>query len=53
MTNTHVLDVEGQAGDFTVSLRQEPRYVAVDRCIDCGRCADACPIERPTNINRA
>jgi len=47
MTNTHVLDVEGQAGDFTVSLRQEPRYVAVDRCIDCGRCADACPIELP------
>ena len=47
LTNTHVIGVVGQAGSFTVSLRQEPRYVDVDRCIDCGRCAEVCPIERP------
>jgi heterodisulfide reductase subunit A len=47
LTDTHVIGVEGQAGDFTVSLRQEPRYVDVDRCIDCGRCAEVCPIELP------
>ncbi len=46
-TNTHVVSVEGQAGDFTVSLRQEPRYVDAARCIDCGRCAEVCPIELP------
>jgi heterodisulfide reductase subunit A len=47
LTNTHVVDVEGQAGDFTVSLRQEPRYVDSERCIDCGRCAKICPVELP------
>ncbi|MGB3714546.1 MAG: FAD-dependent oxidoreductase [Candidatus Promineifilaceae bacterium] len=47
LTNTRVLDVEGQAGNFTVSLRQEPRYVDADRCINCGRCAQVCPIELP------
>ena len=47
LTNTHVLDVQGQAGDFTVSLRQEPRYVDVDRCIGCGKCAEICPVELP------
>ncbi len=46
MTDTHVIDVAGQAGDFTVSLRQEPRYVDVGRCINCGRCAEVCPVER-------
>ena len=46
-TNTHVVDVQGQAGDFTVSLRQEPRYVNVDRCINCDNCAQVCPIELP------
>lgn len=47
MTNTHVVDVEGQAGDFTVSLRQEPRYVDPSRCIGCGYCAQVCPVELP------
>ena len=47
LTNTRILHVEGQAGDFTVSLRQEPRYVDTLRCINCGLCAQVCPIELP------
>jgi heterodisulfide reductase subunit A2 len=47
LTNTRVVDVAGQAGDFTVSLRQEPRYVDASRCIDCGYCAQACPVTLP------
>ena len=45
LTNTHVADVEGQAGDFTVSLRVEPAYVDPQRCINCGYCEEACPKE--------
>jgi heterodisulfide reductase subunit A len=52
LTDTHVIDVEGQAGDFTVSLRQEPRYVDVNRCINCGYCSQACPIELPNEYQR-
>ena len=52
LTNTHVIDVEGQAGDFTVSLRQEPRYVDAERCIDCGRCADVCPTDLPDDYQQ-
>ncbi|MFL7891553.1 MAG: FAD-dependent oxidoreductase [Anaerolineales bacterium] len=47
LTNTNILEVEGQAGDFTVSLRQEPRYVDIDRCTSCGKCAEICPVELP------
>ncbi len=47
LTNTRVIDVEGQAGDFTVSLRQEPRYVDQTRCINCDYCAQVCPVEFP------
>ncbi len=48
-TNTHVVDIAGQAGDFTISLRQEPRYVQIDRCINCDNCAQVCPIELPNS----
>jgi len=47
LTNTKVVDVGGQAGDFTVSLRQEPRYVDVDRCINCDHCSQVCPVQLP------
>jgi len=47
LTNAHVVDVVGQAGDFTISLRQEPRYVDVARCINCGHCAEVCPVDLP------
>jgi heterodisulfide reductase subunit A len=47
LTNTQVVEVAGQAGDFTVSLRQEPRYVDIRRCINCDFCTQACPVEKP------
>ncbi len=47
LTNTRVTDVGGQAGDFTVSLRQEPRYINPRLCINCGYCAEVCPVELP------
>ncbi len=52
LTNTHVIDVEGQAGDFTVSLRQEPRYVDPARCINCGYCSEVCPVELPDSYQQ-
>lgn len=50
MTNTQIITSEGQAGDFTVHLRQEPRYVTVDRCINCGLCAEVCPVHLPSGF---
>ncbi|MDX1415328.1 MAG: FAD-dependent oxidoreductase, partial [Candidatus Promineifilaceae bacterium] len=52
MTNTHVVDIEGQAGDFTVSLRHEPQYVDPARCINCDYCTQVCPVELPDAYQR-
>ncbi|MGD2156738.1 MAG: FAD-dependent oxidoreductase [Anaerolineales bacterium] len=52
LTNTHMIDVEGQAGDFTVSLKQEPRYVDPERCINCGYCTEVCPQEFPDSYQQ-
>ena len=35
--------VAGQPGDFTVTLRQQPRYVDPDKCTGCGLCEEKCP----------
>jgi heterodisulfide reductase subunit A-like polyferredoxin len=47
LTDTDVLDVAGQAGDFNVTLRRRPRYVDPSKCVGCGDCAQVCPISLP------
>ncbi|HQN76649.1 MAG TPA: CoB--CoM heterodisulfide reductase iron-sulfur subunit A family protein, partial [Methanomassiliicoccales archaeon] len=48
MTLTEVMGVEGEAGNFTVTLRKKPRYVREDRCVGCGLCAEKCPSKVPS-----
>ena len=35
--------IEGDAGNFQVTVRERPRYVDMDKCIACGICAERCP----------
>ncbi len=42
-TLTELMDVQGTRGDFTVRLKQHPRYIDMERCIACGACAEKCP----------
>jgi len=43
LTLSEVKNISGEQGNFEVSLRQNPRYVDVNKCIACGLCADKCP----------
>ena len=43
MTLSEVTSIEGVAGDFTVTVKESPRYVDVDKCIACGACTEKCP----------
>ncbi len=47
MTDTEVVQIEGQAGDFTVTVRHKPRYIDVSKCTGCGECAQVCPVIIP------
>jgi len=44
-TMTDVLSVEGQAGSFTATLRQRPRFIDLEKCTACGECSKVCPID--------
>ena len=41
------LAVEGSAGNFSVSIQSQPRFVDPTLCNACGQCADVCPVELP------
>lgn len=49
-TMTNVIAVDGQAGDFRVTLRHEPRYVDPEGCINCDLCAAVCPVVLPSGF---
>ena len=52
MTMTELDRVEGELGNFTAHLRQHPRYVDVEKCIACGKCAESCPRETSDEFNQ-
>ena len=43
MTLSEVTQVSGSEGNFTVSVKEHPRYVDMSKCIACGECAAKCP----------
>jgi heterodisulfide reductase subunit A len=45
LTNADIMDVEGEAGDFTVTVKVRPRYVNAEKCTGCGVCAEHCLVE--------
>jgi heterodisulfide reductase subunit A len=44
--------VDGQDGEFTVSVVQKPRYVNADICTGCRLCEYECPITVPSMFDR-
>ena len=44
MTLSTVEKVEGEVGNFTVTINKKARYVSLIDCIGCGMCYDPCPV---------
>ena len=44
--------VEGEKGDFTVTLTKKPRYIIEDKCTGCTTCMEYCPVEYPDQFNQ-
>jgi len=44
LTLSEVERVEGQPGDFTVTIRKQPRYIDAAKCTGCGACTTECPV---------
>ena len=48
---SEIESISGEPGNFTVRVRQHPRYVDLAKCTGCGDCVDVCPISIPDEFN--
>ena len=46
ITDGEVEQLSGEAGNFVVTIRQEPRYVDQEKCTGCGLCMQNCPVRQ-------
>ncbi len=46
MTNTELVGIKGEAGNFTVTVKKRPRFVDAEKCTGCGACVQHCPVTK-------
>jgi heterodisulfide reductase subunit A-like polyferredoxin len=52
ITMADVEGISGEPGNFKVKIRQNPRYIDLDKCNACGDCNLACPVDLPSEFDR-
>ena len=51
LTLSDVERVEGQAGNFAITVKRRPRFVDESRCTGCGLCTSSCPVTLPSEFD--
>ncbi|MEJ5330177.1 MAG: FAD-dependent oxidoreductase [Desulfobaccales bacterium] len=51
ITQAQVAKVEGEAGNYRLTVTLEPRYIDRAKCNACGACAEACPVSMPSTFD--
>ncbi len=52
LTNTELIDLQGESGHFTAEISQKARFVDLAKCTSCGECAKVCPVEVPNEYDK-
>jgi heterodisulfide reductase subunit A len=52
LTYTEVDSIEGESGNFSVTLTKKPRYIIESKCTGCTTCVEYCPVKYPDQYNQ-
>ncbi|MCP4694908.1 MAG: FAD-dependent oxidoreductase [Desulfobacterales bacterium] len=52
LLSTELTSVEGEPGQFQVTLKENPTWVDPELCMGCGLCETVCPVEAPHDFNQ-
>ncbi|MDR3568408.1 MAG: FAD-dependent oxidoreductase [Syntrophobacteraceae bacterium] len=52
LCNSEVQSLEGEAGNFTATLKTHPRYIDLASCTACGQCRSVCPVTAVNEFNQ-
>ncbi|MBN1103885.1 MAG: CoB--CoM heterodisulfide reductase iron-sulfur subunit A family protein [Deltaproteobacteria bacterium] len=52
LTYTDVERVQGEPGEFKVTLIKKPRYIRTEECRGCTTCTEFCPVRVPDRYNQ-
>jgi heterodisulfide reductase subunit A len=50
LTNSELIRLDGQAGNFRATVKRHPRYVSEELCTGCGQCVKDCPVIVPNEF---
>ncbi|MFX1434521.1 MAG: FAD-dependent oxidoreductase, partial [Promethearchaeota archaeon] len=52
ITYADIINLEGEAGNFNVTINKRTRYIYENKCTGCGECIQECPVEVPDEFNQ-
>jgi heterodisulfide reductase subunit A-like polyferredoxin len=52
LTLTEVEKLEGEAGNFTATVRKQARFIDETKCTGCGACTVDCPVTLPSEFDQ-
>ena len=51
ITLADIEKIDGEAGNFNITLKQNARYIDEEKCTGCSECVEKCPIVIPSEFN--
>jgi len=52
LTNTELIKIDGDPGNFTAKIQQQPRFIDLSKCTSCGECEKVCPVDLPNEYDK-